>query len=528
MAEHEKQGLPPSLKSASSKDVGQVDMEAATTPDGLKLHPQPTSDPLDPLNWSKLKKHTILAIVMFKYFLFTYLTTTTVPSFPDIQDQFGISFSEVNWTVAIPALGLATGPLFWSSLSDIYGRRIIFIIGTVIALAATCGAAAAPTYGGYMTARFFQGLGVSPAATVGMAVVGDLYFEYERGQKLGLWVLALDTGLLVGPIFGGFLNLVSAAWINWFNAILFATLLVLELLFMPETLYPRNLMLSQLPPVLESPEMTDNEKHEPAPRITAAEIDIARTTKLPFLNFKPIPGLRHPKPWDTPIRFILTFKQPVVAIAVLGYSFIWYWWVLSVITMAPAAYAEYTPLIQGLLFIGLLLGTVFSEVFCSGSLSDWIVARLAKKNGGVRVPEMRLWLAYPALVITAVGLIVWGISIDKGYHWMVGQVAFFLFASGIQIGNTVTSSYVVDSYPLQSMSVITFYAVFLNLSAFINPFFIAIWQETSGWTMTFAGQGIIVFFGGSILYGSLQMFGGKLRDKTPQPTWVNPEFDASI
>lgn len=42
-------------------------------------------------------------------------------------------------------------------------------------------------------------------------------------------------------------------------------------------------------------------------------------------------------------------------------------------------------------------------------------------------------------------------------------------AAGIQIGNTVTSSYIVDCYPLQSTSVITFYAVFLNLSAFINP-----------------------------------------------------------
>lgn len=99
------------------------------------------------------------------------------------------------------------------------------------------------------------------------------------------------------------------------------------------------------------------------------------------------------------------------------------------------------------------------------------------------------------------------------------------------------------------MSVITFYAVFINLSAFINPvsatlgrsmnesdwelltfsqFFIAVWQETSGWTMTFASQGIIVLFGGLVLYGSLHMFGGKLREKTSQPTWVNAEFDASI
>ena len=97
------------------------------------------------------------------------------------------------------------------------------------------------------------------------------------------------------------------------------------------------------------------------------------------------------------------------------------------------------------------------------------------------------------LTLASVGLVIWGVSIDKNYHWMVGQVAFFfckpislssilfftrflhldsfVVAAGIQIGNTVTTSYIVDSYPLQSTSVITFYAVFLNLSAFINPVF---------------------------------------------------------
>ena len=84
---------------------------------------------------------------------------------------------------------------------------------------------------------------------------------------------------------------------------------------------------------------------------------------------------------------------------------------------------------------------------------------------------------------------MWGISIDQNYHWIVGQIALFICESntvshdlplsqradktivsaGIQIGNTVITAYIVDCYPLQSMSVITFYSVFLNLSAFISP-----------------------------------------------------------
>jgi hypothetical protein len=43
------------------------DDEIRVTKDGIKLHPQPTADPLDPLNWSFLKKHVILGIVMLKY-----------------------------------------------------------------------------------------------------------------------------------------------------------------------------------------------------------------------------------------------------------------------------------------------------------------------------------------------------------------------------------------------------------------------------------------------------------------------------
>lgn len=69
--------------------------------------------------------------------------------------------------------------------------------------------------------------------------------------------------------------------------------------------------------------------------------------------------------------------------------------------MIPVAYIQYSPQIQGLLFIGLILGTLFSEVFASGRLSDWLMLKLAKKNGGVKLAEMRLWLAYPAAALSA-------------------------------------------------------------------------------------------------------------------------------
>lgn len=196
------------------------------------------------------------------------------------------------------------------------------------------------------------------------------------------------------------MDLVSAAWIDWLTVILFGVLLVLELAFMPETLYPRSLMLSRLPLASADAETTDIEKVGRR-RSNAADVDLKRTKKLPFINVVPVPGMRHPKPWDSGIRFLLTFKFSVVVIAILIYCFAWYWWILSVITMIPAAYVQYSPQIQGLLFLGLLLGTLTSEIFCSGRLSDYIVLRLTRRNNNVRVAEMRLWLAYPAALLSA-------------------------------------------------------------------------------------------------------------------------------
>ncbi|KAF2451855.1 MFS general substrate transporter [Karstenula rhodostoma CBS 690.94] len=480
---------------------------------GIVLHPQAVQDDaLDPLNWSTFQKHTLLAIVMALYFMFTYITTTTVPSFPALQEQYNLTAEEVNWTVAIPALGLAIGPLFWSSFADIIGRRIIFITGTVVALAASVGAALAPSYGAYMAARFFQGFGVSPAATVGLAILNDVFFEHQRGQKMGLWVLAIDLGLLVGPLIGGFIGLVSHTWIQWLCVILFGAILVAEIAFLPETLYPRNFMLAR-------------ESAGEAVTNMANGVGVTRTKKLAFLNVQPVPALRHPKPWDSLLRFLMMFKFLAVTITTMVFCYGWYWFILAVTAMFPVAYAQYPPQIQGLLFLGLIIGSLVSELFFSGALSDRIVLKAAKANNGIRTAESRLWLAYPAILLTSVGLIVWGISVDRQYHWMVGQVGTALFGAGVQMGNTVTTSYIVDCYPLQAMSIVTFYSVHLNLSAFISPFFIAPWVAKSGFAWTFAGQGIIVFFFCLPAFALIHVFGARLRKVSGLPTWVDPEHD---
>jgi hypothetical protein len=78
---------------------------------------------------------------------------------------------------------------------------------------------------------------------------------------------------------------------------------------------------------------------------------------------------------------------------------------------------------------------------------------------------------------------------------------------------------------MQSMSMMTFYAVMLNLSAFLDPFFIVSWVENIGFTWTFAGHAIITIIFCIPVMAMLHLFGRALRERSGSPTWVNPEFE---
>jgi hypothetical protein len=202
------------------------------------------------------------------------------------------------------------------------------------------------------------------------------------------------------------MDLVGESWVHWLTAIFFGILLVLQLAFQPETLYPRSHMFRLMPAAATttasaaSSAGTALEKrgHQLG---DASTVPLRRTKALPFLSVRPLPGLRHPKPWDSAVRFVQTCRFAAVVVAVLAYNCLWYWWISSLTSMIPAAYAQYPPHIQGLLVIGLLAGTLVAEFGFSGRLSDVIVERLARRNGGIRVAEMRLWLVYPAALLSA-------------------------------------------------------------------------------------------------------------------------------
>ncbi|KAJ1309037.1 hypothetical protein OPQ81_004718 [Rhizoctonia solani] len=454
--------------------------------------------------WPKWKKRRVLFIVCAYYFLFTFITTVTVPTFNDLQTYYVISYEQVTYTVAVPALALAVSPFFWTPLAEALGRRTVMVLGCLVATLASLGVALETTYKGYMAFRFLQGWGVGPASTVGLQMLEDIYLEHERGQKVGYWCLSIDIGLLFGPLIGGFAALASWNFPNWLTVIIFGVLLLIMLIFLPETanysIEPPQ--YSAQPPVVSS--------HPGLP-----------TKTLPWLNFRTL--LTRPKPWGSVLHFLRLFAFPNIAITIIFFCWTWYWFILCVITMLPGAYPDYNPQVQGLLFLGFIVGTLISEMLFSGGLSDYLVQRSMQRTNGERIPEKRLLLYFPAAVLTTIGLVLFGCTVQLNWHWFVAQVATFLIGTGIQIGNTTTISYVVDAYPQHVMDVTLFYSFHLNLSAFASPFFIVPWIERIGWAWCFGAQGAMVIASCLIFAPFLYIYGRWLRDwKGPIP-WGNTQ-----
>ncbi|CAI7629541.1 unnamed protein product [Penicillium glandicola] len=221
-----------------------VENAVRVDPFGIPLHPPPTTDPLDPLNWSRKRKALILFIVCFSSFLSVFLTGTPIASFSLLEEQFDASYSEVNWTLAIPSLGLGTGALLLSKLADTWGRRPVLISTCAFTMLATgCTTVKSFSYEAYMAFRFLQGLGAGPCTVIGFGIIRDISWEHERGFNVGLWVLSVDTGGIAGALLGGFTAMVDQYWAGYLVVIAYGLLLLLEVSLLPETLYPRELVL---------------------------------------------------------------------------------------------------------------------------------------------------------------------------------------------------------------------------------------------------------------------------------------------
>jgi multidrug resistance protein len=196
-------------------------------------------DPLNPYCWPKSRKVYVTVAGILLVMNSTIGSSIAAGASKPTAEHFNITNqTQLVLPTSIYLVGYVLGPLFFSPLSETYGRKIIMISTFAIYTAFSLGCALAPSWAGLIVMRLLAGVGACTPISIIGGVYSDIWATPKaRGRAMALFMGATTWGPLIGPVASGFIAVVSWRWTYWLQLIIAgATWPVL--LTMPETYAP--------------------------------------------------------------------------------------------------------------------------------------------------------------------------------------------------------------------------------------------------------------------------------------------------
>ncbi|KAH6960271.1 major facilitator superfamily domain-containing protein [Fusarium avenaceum] len=403
----------------------------------------------DPKAHSLVQKHIIVAIITLSAFTAPFASCILFPSFTTLVDHFHTTETKVALTTTVFLLGLAVAPLWWSTLSQEYGRRPVLVFSFLISAAAVLVCATSNSLPLITAFRLIEALGCSSAQSVGAGVISDIYTSTERGGALGWFYLGTLIGPLIAPIIGGALQ----AWLGWrsnlyFMAIFTFSAALLTMMCLPETLVKASV-----------------EGQHKQPWYQAIKRDaLAPLSKLKYLL---VPSIA------------LTIAYVSLCFASL-YCFN---------TTLPYAYAappyNFSSIEIGLCYISNCLGYAIGSVV-GGKLSDAKLLQYQRAHNGEIRPIERVKTVWYGVGFIPAGLIIYGWLVEEKVFWFAPLIGAFLFGLGLMLVTATIMPFLVDIKPGVGASVVADLNLVRNILAAIGTVVspIAISSIGFGWWMS--------------------------------------------
>ncbi|MCH8988200.1 MAG: MFS transporter [Chloroflexi bacterium] len=122
---------------------------------------------------------------------------------PTIAGQFQTDLPTIQWVVIIYALTIAALLLPMGRLSDLVGRKKVYIAGTLVMGVGAALSGLSPTLEMLFPARIVQGVGAAMTQGTAMAIITSAFPANEKGRAIGLFMTMVGVGAVVGPAIGG-------------------------------------------------------------------------------------------------------------------------------------------------------------------------------------------------------------------------------------------------------------------------------------------------------------------------------------
>jgi EmrB/QacA subfamily drug resistance transporter len=161
----------------------------------------------------------VTAGIMLSLFLASMESTVVATAMPTIVGQLG-GLEHYSWVFSAFMLASTTAVPLYGKLSDIYGRRRLYVSAMALFLIGSvwCGLATSMT--SLIFARALQGIGAGGIMPLAFILIGEMFTLEQRAKMQGLFSGVWGVSSIVGPLLGGFLvDQLSWRWIFYINVI---------------------------------------------------------------------------------------------------------------------------------------------------------------------------------------------------------------------------------------------------------------------------------------------------------------------
>ncbi|KIK00047.1 hypothetical protein K443DRAFT_132841 [Laccaria amethystina LaAM-08-1] len=534
----------PSLPATTSIHEADLEKSTSQTPDmstmtssAIDIEHVPVAN--DPRQWSSLRKNISLALISAASLIAGLANNVQNPAVQEMEADLPATSAQFSLSLSIFILIQGLMPLVWSAISEVKGRKLVYLVSLALFTLGSIVVALSKSIGLVIGFRALQAAGSSAVIAIGAATLADIFEPAERGTKMGVYYMAPLLGPAIGPIFGGALT-TGFNWraIFWFLSIVSGSSFLAFLLFFRDT-FRRERSLTYQNAMKQRMRISSTGPPTPS-NVTYAKPSLPRmgekkkTTIIQKKSFKkesdvePVPeilpivklSLMGVNPFK-PILLVVSRVNNFVILMASGLTFAFSFLVAYTSARSLSMRYHYGPMKIGLVTLAYGLGCLAGSVL-GGRSSDRSLSQLKAANGGKSSPEMRLKSTYLGVFLLPPSILALGWLYQKKVH--VSAICVFLFACGFFSIWTYTSTiaYIVDANNGRSSTAVATNSAFRGVMAFITTEVAVPLQDGvgDGWMYTIWA---LLMLSGGMLILLVSWKGGRWREQAQAREVENSE-----
>ncbi|KAI7337383.1 MFS general substrate transporter [Hortaea werneckii] len=405
-------------------------------------------DAADPQNWPLWYKGLILFVMSYGTTCVVLYSTSYTSAIPGMERSFGATQTEGILGVTTYLLGMATGAVILAPLSEMFGRRPIYIIALGLFVVFVIPCAVATNMETILVTRFFGAFCAAAMISNAPGTVNDIVDDEHRALAFSIWSVGPMNGPVLGPVVGGFVyQYLGWRWTNWV-VIIAASVAWIVVGLVQETYAPAILR-----------KRAEKKRKETGDERWWSRYD-DREDLIPLLKV----NLSRP--------FSMTVTEPILIFwdvyIALVYGVLYLCFVAYPIIFSDMR--GWSPGLSGLAFCGIGVGSMI-VICCEPLIRKMINAHKAdpESETGDPPPEAMVSVVCIAAVLIPIGEIWFAWSGTPDVPWIVPILAGVPFGMGNCAVFIYASNYLVYSYDIYAASALAGNAVLRSIMGATMP-----------------------------------------------------------